>query len=227
VDTLIPLIVDAKIAPSVRIEALGTMANIRLVDADYAAILEAHPTLAPTLFSLIQQALNSQGPMEDDDLALEAVAMIATLAMDQASLPILIKHQCIQSLPKLMRAREDDDELVLQVLFAFCHVLLVEEARELLGLYSSNEKAPAEDLIALLLDLIYDRNPLIRSMGERCLNTICDIGDVSIVQRIKTARFHLHNAEWIANVVSGRGTPDLGTSEGVSPNFADVKLLVA
>ncbi|KAI9179195.1 hypothetical protein H9P43_005857 [Blastocladiella emersonii ATCC 22665] len=244
IDDLMALFV-ASTSRDVHVEVLGLLANLRVPDMDYAKLAAAYnlvPYIAARLAAVrAEDTLALPGTTAvmpkaspDDDLALEVVQLVATLALDDAMGEPLAAAGIPSLLLGLMRAREDDDEMVLQMLVAFHALLHVPATRaQLLPDLSPGtdlgddafHSIPDGVLVAFLIDLLYDRNPQIRAACDRCLDAICDLAvagepDPQVVEwarRIRIEKFHFHNAEWISLVSghAGAGAVSGVNAEGV------------
>lgn len=117
-----------------------------------------------------------------DDLVLDAIIFLGTCACDELCAMLLCKANVILSLIELLKAQQEDDEMVLQIVFVFQQVLRNESTRE----YMIKEtESPA-----YLIDLMHDKNPEIRKVCDYCLDIIA-ITDIEWASRIK-----VHN-RWV------------------------------
>ena len=64
----------------------------------------------------------SQG---DDDLILEIVVFIGTCASDQTAAMFICKSGLLQSLIELLKAKQEDDEIVLQVIRNYFQIIRI------------------------------------------------------------------------------------------------------
>lgn len=166
------------------IECLGILGNLSLPDLDYSAIIEN--------FSLIPWIRKVLVPGNfTDDLVLDTVVFLGTCACDEACAMLLCKADIVLSLIELLKAKQEDDEMVLQIIFVFQQILRNESTR---GYMIKDTEAPA-----YLIDLMHDKNPEIRKVCDYCLDIIaaCD-PEWSI--RIKLEKFRNHNAQWLEMV---------------------------
>lgn len=89
---------------------------------------------------------------------------------------LLCKADVILSLIELLKAKQEDDEMVLQIVFVFQQVLRNESTR----IYMIKEtESPA-----YLIDLMHDKNAEIRKVCDFCLDIIA-ISDNEWASRIK------------------------------------------
>lgn len=77
---------------------------------------------------------------------------------------LLCKAEVITSLIELLKAKQEDDEMVLQIVFVFQQILRNESTRD----YMIKEtESPA-----YLIDLMHDKNQEIRKVCDYCLDKI-------------------------------------------------------
>uniref|UniRef100_A0A336KQW8 CSON014644 protein n=1 Tax=Culicoides sonorensis TaxID=179676 RepID=A0A336KQW8_CULSO len=129
------------------IECLGILGNLSLADLDYSQIMHN--------FNLIPWVKEILVPGKaKDDLVLEVVILLGTFACDEACAMLLCKTEIIYGLIELLKAKQEDDEIVLQIAFVFQQVLRNESTR---GYMIKETESPA-----YLIDLMHDKNAEIR-----------------------------------------------------------------
>lgn len=166
------------------IECLGILGNLSLPDLDYSAIIEN--------FSLIPWIRKVLVPGNfTDDLVLDTVVFLGTCACDEACAMLLCKADVVLSLIELLKAKQEDDEMVLQIIFVFQQILRNESTR---GYMIKDTEAPA-----YLIDLMHDKNQEIRKVCDFCLDIIAG-WDSEWSVRIKLEKFRNHNAQWLEMV---------------------------
>lgn len=166
------------------IECLGVLGNLSLPDLDYSAIIEN--------FALIPWFRKVLVPGNfTDDLVLDTVVFLGTCACDEACAMLLCKADIVLSLIELLKAKQEDDEMVLQIIFVFQQILRNESTR---GYMIKDTEAPA-----YLIDLMHDKNPEIRKVCDFCLDIIA-ASDSEWSIRIKLEKFRNHNAQWLQMV---------------------------
>lgn len=169
---------------------MGMLGNLALPDLDYSQIIHnfnliplIRNMLVPgmTVNSLsnflagILNFLDIAGKYKDD-LVLETVVFLGTCASDESCAMLLCKADVILSLIELLKAKQEDDEMVLQIVFVFQQVLRNESTR----VYMIKEtESPA-----YLIDLMHDKNAEIRKVCDFCLDIIA-ITDNEWASRIK------------------------------------------
>lgn len=163
------------------VECLGILGNLSLPDLDYSAIMNN--------FNLIPWIRNILVPSNTtDDLILDAVVFLGTCACDESCAMLMCKANVILSLIELLKAKQEDDEIVLQIIFVFQQILRNESTRH----YMIKEtESPA-----YLIDLMHDKNQEIRKVCDYCLDIIAAT-DSEWAVRIKLEKFRNHNAQWL------------------------------
>lgn len=65
-----------------------------------------------------------------DDVVLDTVVFLGTCACDEACAMLLCRAEVITSLIELLKAKQEDDEMVLQIVFVFQQILRNERTRD-------------------------------------------------------------------------------------------------
>lgn len=166
------------------IECLGILGNLSLPDLDYSAILKK--------FELIPWIKNVLGPgNKTDDLVLDTVVFLGTCACDESCARFLCKSEIVLMLIELLKAKQEDDEMVLQIVFVFQQILRSQSTRD----YVIKEtQAPA-----YLIDLMHDTNSEIRKVCDYCLDIIA-ASNSEWATRIKLEKFRNYNSQWLEMV---------------------------
>lgn len=155
-------------------------------DLDYSQILHN--------FNLIPWVRNILVPGKvKDDLVLETVVFLGTCACDELCAMLLCKADVILSLIELLKAKQEDDEMVLQIIFVFQQILKNESTRVYM---IKDTESPA-----YLIDLMHDKNVEIRKVCDHCLDIVA-FTDPEWASRIKLEKFRNHNAQWLTMVES-------------------------
>ena len=86
-------------------------------------------------------ALGGGLELQMDDLLLEVVVFLGTCAVDSVAAQTLCKAGILDALIDLLKAKQEDDEIVLQVVYVFHQLCLHEESRGVIikGMYISPE----------------------------------------------------------------------------------------
>lgn len=105
------------------VECIGILGNLSLPDLDYSQILHN--------FSLIPWIRKVLVPGKfKDDLVIDTVVFLGTCACDESCAMLLCKADVILSLIELLKAKQEDDEMVLQIVFVFQQILKNESTRD-------------------------------------------------------------------------------------------------
>jgi hypothetical protein len=125
---------------------------------------------------------------EDDDVTLQYVVLLGTMSNDEGIAPKVIELDIIPLLITLMICKEEDDEIILQIIYAIYQFLLHESTRTVL--------LNQTHIVSYLIDLLYDRNVKIREMCDACLDIIAETNEEWVI-KIRQQRFQWHNSEWL------------------------------
>lgn len=126
-----------------------------------------------------------------DDLILDTVVFLGTCACDESCAMLLCKSGIVLQLIELLKAKQEDDEMVLQIVFVFQQILRNESTRD----YMIKEtQSPA-----YLIDLMHDTNPEIRKVCDYCLDIIAATNS-EWATRIKLEKFRNYNSQWLEMV---------------------------
>ena len=170
------------------LEVIGVLGNLELPDLDYSQILHR--------CDLIPWIRNNLVPGKaPDDLVLEIVIFLGTAAYDEDCARLLCKADILLSLIELLKAKQEDDEMVLQIIYVFYQISKHDSTRDYLIRETGNE-APG-----YLIDLMHDKNPAIRKVCDSCLDVIA-MCDKNWAARIKVEKFRSHNQQWLEMVES-------------------------
>lgn len=184
IDDLAGLLVRAQ-DDDLRVEALGILANLRISDFDYNKLIEEYG-----LVDFIVQHLLPGAAL--DDFVLQVVLLVGTLLSDDQCAQRMARSGVVESLIELLKAKQEDDEFVLQIVCAFYRLVLLPSTRQIvLG---------QTEAVSYLLDLLYDKQPAIRTVCSRALDVIMEY-DHDWAIKIRQRRFQAHNAEWLRVVL--------------------------
>ena len=102
----------------------------------------------------------------DDDVLLEVIMLVGGLARNQTVATQIARTRLMAALYSLITEKQEDDEFVLQILYAFYQLLKADEPRvALLG---------QTQLVIYLLDLLLDKNAPILKMASLCLDIVSE-----------------------------------------------------
>ncbi|KYM82410.1 Kinesin-associated protein 3 [Atta colombica] len=191
------------------LEVIGVLGNLELSDLDYSQIIQR--------CNLIPWIRNNLVPGKaQDDIVLEIVIFLGTAAHDEDCARLLCKADILLSLIELLKAKQEDDEMVLQIIYIFYQIAKHDSTRDYL---IRETEAPG-----YLIDLMHDKNPAIRKVCDTCLDVIA-ICDKNWAARIKVEKFRSHNQQWL-EMVESIGTDSINhmlpdDDDSLSPFISD------
>ncbi|KAJ3093007.1 Kinesin-associated protein 3 [Quaeritorhiza haematococci] len=209
IDDLMNLLLKAFNTPDLLVEILGILGNLTIPDFDFAKLAEAYNLLdyvSKWLSTVITQTgaparspstngagagADGSGISSNDDVTLEMIVLLGTMASDEGIAPMIARTNILPILMEMMMAKEEDDEIILQIIYAIYRLLLHDATRTVL--------ITKTQVVSYLIDLLYDRNVEIRKMCDACLDIIADI-DEDWVTKIRQQKFQWHNLEWLSMV---------------------------
>lgn len=127
------------------VECLGILANLSLPDLDYSSLLQEYNLIPWIRDVLIPGRMDTSSTLDfvffflqkfqfagksSDDVVLDTVVFLGTCACDEACTMLLCKAEVITSLIELLKAKQEDDEMVLQIVFVFQQILRNESTRD-------------------------------------------------------------------------------------------------
>ena len=117
------------------VECVGILGNLTIPDLDFDRLLEEY-NLIPWIKERLKHVLVRQPTalgggleLQMDDLLLEVVVFLGTCAVDSVAAQTLCKAGILDALIDLLKAKQEDDEIVLQVVYVFHQLCLHEESR--------------------------------------------------------------------------------------------------
>lgn len=107
------------------IEVVGTLGNLNITDIDYEMQLNEYK-----LVSWIKKML--QPGNVDDDLVLDVIVLVGAVCIDDACANMLSKSGIIEILIEILNAKQEDDEIVLQIVYVFYQMIFHKSTREII-----------------------------------------------------------------------------------------------
>ncbi|XP_060518979.1 kinesin-associated protein 3 isoform X2 [Cylas formicarius] len=184
-------VVESKDPDFVR-ECIGILGNLHLPDLDWAEIFKHFD-----MTSWIKDMLSTNST--DPELILHVIIFLGTTSADEGCAKLICESGIVNVLIDLLKVHQEDDEIVLQIVYVF-HVILWHEC----NIEHLSEKTDAP---AYLIDLLQDNNKAIRKICNMCLNTISEHNKVW-ADRIRIEKFRQHNAQWLQMVDSQQLEPE-------------------
>ncbi|KAJ3293590.1 Kinesin-associated protein 3 [Borealophlyctis nickersoniae] len=199
IDDIMHVLFKPTTPPAILVELLGLLGNLTIPDFDFAKLAEAYNLIdfiSRRLAAAVAGAGGSSGNSpekeggitEEDDITLEVVILLGTMGNDGDVAPMIARTNVLGLLIDLMIAKEEDDEIILQVIYCIYQFLLQGSTRTIL--------LTRTQVVSYLIDLLYDRNVEIRKMCDICLDIIAEI-DEEWVKKIRQQKFQWHNSEWL------------------------------
>ena len=162
------------------VECLGTLGNLTLPSLDFAKLLTTYQ-LTEFIYRLLLPS------MAEDDVALECVIFIGTIASDEGIGSLLASSRIIHALVDLLIEKMDDDDFALQLLFTLSQLIQLKETREIL--------LHGTQLVFYVSNLLANPLPDIRQLTELILDWAVEY-EPSYFEQIRKQKFMIHNAEW-------------------------------
>ena len=141
--------------------------------------------------------------MSQNDVVLESIIFISQMCTDEKSSVLIASSSLIRALHDMWQDKNDDSEIVLQLLSCFHRMLHFPETREEL-LYSTEAMADISDCVS-------SKHKGTRMVAEKCLELILeyDRNDMGVIgelgAQVRRRRFLAHNREWLEDVGRARG----------------------
>merc|ERR1719262_1838134 len=173
------------------VEILGTLANLTNPEVPWADLCEGSQ-----LIELLHRLLVVG--FSEDDVVLECVMLVGTIALDHEAAPLLAASKLLQVLQELLAEKQEDDEIVLQLIFTFHCLLLHPETRDMI--------LDETEVVSYVCELLRDKNAAIRAQADQTLFLIQNIDlkraqslgrEPQWAERIKHLRFEAQNREWV------------------------------
>ncbi|OAF69333.1 Kinesin-associated protein 3 [Intoshia linei] len=182
IEDIVDFIMKRDVSEDFLIECVGIMANLNLPDIDYRLIVEEYNMIDWIQKHLIPDAY-------PDDFLLEVIILIGTVCNDDPCAVLISEGKIVQHLIQLLHARQDDDEIVCQIVYVLHQLIYHKSTR--------NEIIKNTDAPIYLLDLMNDKNVKIRNL---CSSTLAIIAqhDNTWTSRICMERFRWHNSQWLS-----------------------------
>ena len=169
-------------APELLVELLGILGSLPLDE------LAELPDLADK-YNLVEFLARFLVPgFTADDVLLEVIICFGQLASHPQCAPRLSQSRVLQALYSIITDKQEDDEIVLQILFCFFHLLQASEPRFAL--------LQQTQLVVYLLDLLMDKNEGVRKTADLCLDVVMEL-DETWAPQIRQRKFAMHNKEWL------------------------------
>ncbi|XP_044750757.1 kinesin-associated protein 3 [Coccinella septempunctata] len=201
-------VVESKDEDFVR-ECIGILSNLNLPELDWAEIFKHF-----NMITWVEKTLKSNS--SDVQLILEIIVLLGTAATDEGCSKLLCESRLMKNLIELLKTHQEDDEIVLQILYVFYMALSNDNSIDYL---IESTEAPA-----YLIDLLQDNNKAIREVCNTCLNIISE-RNKSWGDRIKIEKFRQHNSQWLEMVDSQQLEPEEEEDDDELPPYLNTEYL--
>jgi len=124
----------------------------------------------------------------EDDIVLECVMLVATICRNDDIATQIASSFLIKMLQDLLGSKQEDDEMVQQILNTFFKFLFFKPTREIV-LHQTQ-------MVSIVLELLSDKNPNIRGLVNAILDYV-QLHDDMWKQEIKARRFQVHNQVYL------------------------------
>ncbi|KAK6194648.1 hypothetical protein SNE40_000246 [Patella caerulea] len=195
------------------LECLGILGNLTIPELDYELILREYDLISWIKGKLLPGSA-------DDDWVLQVIILVGTVCSDDGCAVLLAQSNIIQSLIELLNAKQEDDEVVCQIIYVFYQMIFHKSTREVI---IKDTQAPA-----YLIDLMHDKNVEIRKVCDYTLDIIGEY-DKEWSKKIQLEKFRWHNSQWL-EMLEARPLGDLNdgymySDEGFDPYIQDSEIL--
>ena len=119
-----------------------------------------------------------------------------TCAVDSVAAQKICNAGILDALIDLLKAKQEDDEIVLQVVYVFHQLCLHEDSRAFI--------IKGSDVVAYLTDLMHDKNTEVQRVCDATLDIISS-HDNLWRERVRSEKFRFHNAQWLEIVGGAQG----------------------
>lgn len=124
----------------------------------------------------------------EDDIVLECVMLIATICRTERIAQMIASSYLIKMLQDLLGAKQEDDEMVQQILNTFFKFLFFTPTRDIV-LHQTQ-------MVSIVLELLSDKNPNIKGLVNAILDYV-QLHDEMWKNEIKMRRFQVHNSVYL------------------------------
>lgn len=194
----------------IQYELLSILANIAIDDVDFNALSQSF-----SLIPWLKRALESGGASSGRPVTLGVLKLLGTACASAAFCTRLMEADIFQTLVSMLNDRQEDDEIVLHLVFIF-HQASYSPATQHYLIKNT-------DCFAYLVDLLHDKHALIRAICCKTLELVARESE-ELAGRLIEARFSWHNDQWLDMIENGASSVLHQTSADsiVDDDFADL-----
>jgi len=132
----------------------------------------------------------------EDDVVLESVMVLSQISADPDCIDLISQTNIIALLNNLLTEKQEDDEIVQQILYVYYRLLLFDRTADIIFNHTQ--------IISYIIELLKDPNEQIKKMAENILSLVQEM-DPDWSFEIKARRFQLHNFEWLQGMEQYEG----------------------
>ncbi|CAG9535765.1 unnamed protein product [Cercopithifilaria johnstoni] len=183
------------------LECLGIINQLTAVD--WASLAEQ-----VSLIPWIEDNLKGQTQSHADQL-LQVVILCGTMArqLNAARLIVPLTDQLVE----LLTVQQEDDEMVIQVVYVFYAIITHEELSE-------SVIGGSARVVPYLIDLMHDKNLPIRAVCDRALSIIAERSE-EWARKMDVERFCWHNLQWLEMVADSNNVTSSDSVISGSPDI--------
>ena len=155
---------------------------------------------------IVNNMTNVQGD-KDDDILLEAIILLGAVITDEEIAAMVAESPMVNTLCGVFVEKQEDDEMVLQILHTFYKLLIFNSTRK--------QIVCQKGILEIIIESYQDENDKIVSVVESLMDIIADC-EGQWADIIRSKRFKIHNAVWletVSNLEKPQGVQDV--DEGV------------
>lgn len=192
VATLAGYITDCK-NEDMLVEAVAILSSIIILKFDYHKLL--------TDFNFTPFLLEKLADTRDieDDLLLEVIILIGTICRDEPSAVLLMDAGLLPVALSLLKEKQEDDEIVLQIVYTFYLLLFHPKSR--------NRVISDSQVPAYLAELMHDKNKNITQYCDHALDIVME-QDAGWARRVMQEKFKWHNLQWLEIIMGEQFVDD-------------------
>ncbi|VDK88244.1 unnamed protein product [Litomosoides sigmodontis] len=187
------------------LECLGIVNQ--LTSVDWASLAE-QVSLIPWIEDNLKKQITTQ--LHVDHL-LQVVILCGTMArqLNAARLIVPLTNHLVE----LLTAQQEDDEMVVQVVYVFYAIITHEELSE-------SVMGGSAQVGAYLIDLMHDKNVPIRAVCDGALSIIAERSE-EWARKMSVERFRWHNLQWLEMVADSNNVTSSDSVISGSPDICN------
>ncbi|UYV83315.1 KIFAP3 [Cordylochernes scorpioides] len=169
-------------------ECLGVLGNLNIPNLNFEKLFRKY-----SMTSWLKARLNIYC---EDELLFNILSFLATAFVDEGAALLLQEEGIVNSILDLLNAKQEDDDMVLQIVYLIQQLLRHPKICKRL---ITDTHIPA-----YLLDLVHDKNSEIRKICDLSLDIIAEVNE-EWAKKIQVEKFCWHNGHWIKAIHDQNG----------------------